>query len=109
MRVKKSDKVIVIAGKDKGKTGVVVDILLEQDKVIVENVNIRTFHKKPTQQNPEGGIVKIESPIHVSNVMLIDGKGKSSVPSKVGYRYEVNSKTGKKQKVRFLKKTDINL
>ncbi len=109
MRVKKSDRVVVIAGKDKGKIGVVIETNSETKKVIVEGINIKTYHKKPTQINPEGGIIKQEGPIDVSNVMVVEGKGKNVVASKIGYRYEINEKSGKKNKIRFLKKNNQDI
>lgn len=109
MKIKKSDKVMVIAGKDKGHIGVVIDVFETDNKVVIEGVNIKTVHRKPTQQNPEGGIFKVETPIHVSNVMLVEGKGKTAKPTRVGFRYEVNEKTGKKTKVRYSKKTNTEI
>lgn len=96
MFVKKGDKVKVISGKDKNKEGVVLAAFPKKDKVIVEGVNIMKKHQKPTQAAPQGGIVEIEAPIHVSNVMVVDGTG---VASRVGYK-EVDGK-----KVRVSKKT----
>ena len=78
MHVKSGDQVIVIAGNDKGKTGEVVQALPQADRVVVEGVNLRWKHIKPTQQNPQGERVQMECPIHVSNVMHLDpqtGKG----------------------------------
>ena len=69
MNVKKGDEVIVIAGKDKGKTGKVVQVIPSQDKVVVEGVAIVKRHTKPTQKMPQGGIIEKEAAIHVSNVM----------------------------------------
>jgi len=69
-RVKQGDSVVVIAGKDKGTRGRVLRV--GSDKVVVEGVNVRTKHLKPSQQNPQGGRVKKEAPIHSSNVMLAD-------------------------------------
>ncbi len=109
MKIKKSDKVIVIAGKDKGKSGVVIEINKEKNQVVVEGINVKTVHRKPTQQNPEGGVFQVESPINVSNVMLLEGKGKSAIATKVGYRFETNEKTGKTKKVRYAKKTNTEL
>ncbi len=109
MKIKKSDKVIVITGKDKGKTGVVVETNVEKNQVVVEGVNVRTVHRKPTQQNPEGGVFQVEKPINVSNVMLLEGKGKAAVATKIGYRYEKNEKTGKTKKVRYAKKTNTEI
>ena len=72
MHVRSGDKVVVISGKDKGKTGVVLTAFPKQDRVIVEGVNIMKKHQKPSQMNPEGGILETEAPIHVSNVMHVD-------------------------------------
>ena len=69
MNVKKGDEVIVIAGKDKGKTGKVIHAIPSQDKVVVEGVAIVKRHTKPTQKMPQGGIIEKEAAIHVSNVM----------------------------------------
>ena len=85
MHVRSGDQVIVIAGNDKGKTGTVVTALPERDRVIVEGVNVRWKHRKPTQQNPQGERVQVECPIHVSNVMHLDpktGKGVRRRPGK---------------------------
>ena len=78
MHVRKGDTVIVIAGNDKGRTGLVKQAFHEEGRVIVEGVNLRWRHKKPSQQNPKGERVQRESPIHASNVMHLDpdsGKG----------------------------------
>jgi len=83
MHVKKGDKVMVISGKDKGKTGVILAAYPKQDRVLVEGVNIVKKHSKPSQMNPQGGIISQEAPIHVSNVMPIDPK--SGQPTRVGY------------------------
>ena len=72
MFVKTGDKVKVIAGKDKGKEGVVVKTIAAKDRVVVEGVNIVKKHQKPNNQYPQGGIVELEAPIHVSNVQLLD-------------------------------------
>lgn len=74
VRVKKDDQVVVIAGKDKGTKGRVVRILREENRVVVEGVNRVKRHTKPTPKNPAGGIIEKEAPIHLSNVMLLDGK-----------------------------------
>ncbi|MFS0865278.1 50S ribosomal protein L24 [Fredinandcohnia sp. 179-A 10B2 NHS] len=97
MHVKKGDKVQVISGKDKGKTGVILESFPKKDRVLVEGVNIVKKHSKPSQANPQGGIVSQEAPIHVSNVMPLDPK--SGTPTRVGYK-EVNGK-----KVRVSKKS----
>lgn len=90
MHIKKGDKVIVITGKDKGKTGTVIEALPKKDRVVVEGVNIVKKHQKPTQMNPEGGIVEFEAAIHVSNVMLIDPK--TNQPTRVGTKIEDGKK-----------------
>ncbi|MGE8207256.1 50S ribosomal protein L24 [Heyndrickxia sp. NPDC080065] len=97
MHVKKGDKVMVITGKDKGKTGVILAAFPKKDRVIVEGVNIVKKHSKPSQANPQGGIVSFEAAIHVSNVMLVDPK--TNEPTRVGFK-EVNGK-----KVRVAKKS----
>ena len=97
MKLKKDDKVIVIAGKDKGTVGTIQKVIPEKNRVVVEGVNIRKKHKKPTQQNPDGGIVEIYAPIDASNVMLVDPKTKK--PTRIG------SKEVKGKKVRVAKKS----
>ncbi|KOP72256.1 50S ribosomal protein L24 [Cytobacillus solani] len=84
MHVKKGDKVMIISGKDKGKTGVILAAFPKQDRVLVEGVNIVKKHSKPSQVNPQGGIINQEAPIHVSNVMPVDPK--SGEPTRVGYK-----------------------
>lgn len=72
MHVRSGDKVVVISGKDKGKTGTVLTAMPRKDRVVVEGINIVKKHQKPSQMNPEGGILEVEAPIHVSNVMHVD-------------------------------------
>ena len=84
MHVKKGDKVIVITGKDKGKTGVILAAFPKKNRVLVEGVNIVKKHSKPSQVNPQGGIINQEAAIHVSNVMPIDPK--TGKPTRVGYK-----------------------
>ncbi len=100
MKLRVGDTVQVIAGSDKGKTGEIIQILRKEDRVIVEGVNMVTKHIKPSQADPEGGIVTREAPIHVSNVAYYDSKAKQAV--KIGYafdeegkKYRINKKTGK--------------
>lgn len=93
MRIKKGDKVKVITGAYKGTIGEVTKAFPKEDKVIVEGVNMVKKHLRPTQQNPDGGIVEKEAKIHVSNVMLYDEKAKQT--SRV--KYEM--KDGKKVRV----------
>jgi large subunit ribosomal protein L24 len=84
MHVKKGDKVQVVTGKDKGKQGVILAAFPKQDRVIVEGVNIVKKHSKPSQLNPQGGIITKEAAIHVSNVMPLDPK--TGEPTRVGYQ-----------------------
>jgi len=73
--VRKGDTVIVTAGNDKGVTGEVLEVRQDADRVLVKGVNVRTKHLRPTQQNPKGGLVRREMPIHISNVSpVVDGK-----------------------------------
>ncbi|HET7522242.1 MAG TPA: 50S ribosomal protein L24 [Bacillales bacterium] len=97
MHVKKGDKVQVISGKDKGKQGVILYALPKKNRVIVEGINIVKKHAKPSQANPQGGIIDQEAPIHVSNVLPLDPK--TNEPTRVGYKIE----DGKK--VRIAKKS----
>jgi large subunit ribosomal protein L24 len=69
-KIKKGDKVIVIAGAEKGSSGAVLEVQAKRDRVIVEEVNMRKKHERKTQHNPEGAIVEREMPLHISNVML---------------------------------------
>ena len=82
-QIKKGDTVYVNAGNDKGKTGKVLEVLREKDRVIVEGVNMVSKHTKPNSKQPQGGIVKQEAAIHVSNVQLMDATGK---PVKIGHK-----------------------
>lgn len=72
--IKKDDQVIVLAGKDKGKSGKVLKVIAEKERAIVEGINIISKSAKPSAANPQGGIVKQEAPIHISNLSLIDPK-----------------------------------
>lgn len=99
MKLRVGDTVQVIAGSDKGKTGQIIQIMKKDNRVIVEGVNMVTKHIKPSQSDPEGGIVTREAPIQVSNVAFYDSKAKT--PVKIGYQVEdgekirINKKTGK--------------
>ena len=90
MFVKTGDKVKVIAGKDKGKEGVVVKTLAAKDRVVVEGVNIVKKHQKPNNQYPQGGIIEQEAPIHVSNVQLLDPS--TNEPARFGIKIEDGKK-----------------
>jgi large subunit ribosomal protein L24 len=78
IHVKKGDNVKILAGDSKGKTGKVLEVETDTYKAIVENVNLATKHSKPNAKNPKGGILKQEMPIHISNLMLVDGSGKAT-------------------------------
>ncbi len=98
-RIRKNDLVVVTAGKDKGKKGKVVRVLLEKNAVIVEQANIVKKHQKPTQKNPTGGIIELEAPIDISNVMLVDGKTGQGTRFRVstdknGSKVRIASKSG---------------
>lgn len=101
MFVKTGDKVKVIAGKDKGKEGTVIKTLAAKDRVVVEGVNMIKKHQKPNNQYPQGGIIELEAPIHVSNVQLLDPS--TNEPTRVGRKVE----DGKK--VRYAKKSGTTL
>ncbi len=103
MKIRKEDNVIVIAGNNKGKTGKVLKVFPKANRVIIEGVNIRKRHTKPNQSNPQGGILEIEAPIDVSNVMLIDPK--KNEPTKIGKKVIIDDKTGKKVTERVSKLT----
>ena len=98
MRIKKGDTVIVITGVDKGRKGKVLKAFPKTNRVIVEKVHFIKKHTRPTQQNPQGGIVQMEAPVHVSNVMLFNdklGEVTSAVFRVVGdRRVRIDRKTG---------------
>ncbi len=83
MHVKKGDKVKVISGKDRDKQGTILEAYPKKERVLVEGINMIKKHAKPSQDNPQGGILNQEAPIHVSNVMPLDPK--SGEPTRVGY------------------------
>ncbi len=82
--VKKGDMVVVIAGNDKGKTGEVIRVSIDTDKVLVQGVNRVYRHMKPSRQHPHGGRIQKEMPVHISNVLPVDPE--TSQPSRVGFR-----------------------
>lgn len=97
MHIKKGDTVVVNAGADKNKTGKVLEVIVDKDRVIVEGINMVSKHTKPNSKHPQGGIVKQEAAIHVSNVQLVDPK--SGKATRVGYKFD-----GEK-KIRYAKKS----
>ncbi len=98
LHIKKGDTVIVLSGEDKGKTGKVLQMLREKERAIVEGVNIVTKSSKPTAKNPQGGFVKVEAPIHISNLSLIDPK--SGKATRIAIKVNEDGK-----KVRIAKKS----
>ncbi len=90
MKIRKGDSVICIYGKDKGKQGIVQKALPKLNKVVVDGVNMRKKHVKPTQANPDGSIVEMFAPIDVSHVMLVDPKTKK--PTRIGYKVQDGKK-----------------
>ena len=93
-KIRKGDKVVVLSGRDKGKTGEVVSSMPKDGKVVVSGVNVATRHRKPTKLNPQGGLERKEAPMHVSKVAIADPKdGKAT-----RVRFEV-AKDGKKVRV----------
>jgi large subunit ribosomal protein L24 len=99
MKIRKNDSVMVIAGNDKGKTGKILKVYPKDLRVIIEGVNIRKRHTKPSQKNQQGGIIEKEAPIHVSNVMILDPK--TNEPTRVGSQIILDEKTGKKKIARI--------
>lgn len=102
MKIKKGDRVIVIAGADKGKIGTVQKVFPKLNRVVIDGVHTVTKHQKPTQKNPEGSIVELYAPIDASNVAIYDEKAKKA--SRVGYVIE----NGKKVRVSKASGTKLN-
>ena len=98
LHIKKGDTVYVNAGEDKGKTGRVLKVLISKNRAVVEGINMVTKATKPNAKNPQGGLVKMEAPIHVSNLQLLDPK--SGKQTRVGYKVNEDGK-----KVRISKKS----
>ena len=92
-KIRKGDQVVVLTGKDKGKTGEVTRSMPKDNKVVVSGVNVHARHRKPSQLNPQGGIERKEAPLHVSNVAIADPK--TGAPTRV--RFE--TRDGKKVRV----------
>lgn len=98
LHIKKGDTVYVNSGSQKTKQGKVLEVLVEKQRAIVEGVNIVSKHAKPSAQNPQGGVVKQEAPIHISNLQVIDPK--SGKPTRIGRRLNDKGKL-----VRYSKKS----
>ena len=95
-KIKKGDDVVVLTGKDKGRTGKVLRVMPSDNRVVVQGIQVVQRHTRPSAGNPQGGIVNKEASIHLSNVALVDSKGK---PTRVGFRMDGD------KKVRFAKTT----
>ena len=92
-KIKKGDNVVVLSGKDKGKTGTVAKVMPKDGKVVVEGVNMIARHRKPSQQNPQGGIDRLEAPMHIAKVAVADPKDGSAT------RVCIEERDGKKVRV----------
>jgi large subunit ribosomal protein L24 len=95
-KIRKGDRVVVLTGKDKGRQGSVLKVLPKESRVVVQGLNMVQRHTRPSQGDPQGGIKNKEAPLHVSNVAVVDSKGKAT---RVGFRMEGD------KKVRFAKTT----
>jgi large subunit ribosomal protein L24 len=95
-KIKKGDRVVVLAGKDKGRQGSVLRVMPKENRVVVEGLNMVQRHTRPSQADPQGGIKNKEAPLHISNVAVVDSNGKAT---RVGFRGEGD------KKVRFAKTT----
>lgn len=95
-KIRKGDRVVVLAGKDKGRQGSVSKVFPKESRVLVDGLNMVQRHTRPSQGDPQGGIKNKEAPLHVSNVAVVDSKGKAT---RVGFRMEGD------KKVRFAKTT----
>ncbi|MEI7526359.1 MAG: 50S ribosomal protein L24 [Mariniphaga sp.] len=98
LHIKKGDTVVVISGNSKGQSGKVLEVVREDERAIVEGVNLVSKHTKPNAKSPQGGIIKQEATIHVSNLMLKDPK--SGKPTRIGRRLDAKGKL-----VRYSKKS----
>ena len=99
MKIKKGDTVQITTGKDRGKPGRIIKVLTDKKRVVVEGLNLVNKHQRPTQDNPQGGIIQKEASIHHSNVMLLD----KNKPTRIGYKLD------KGKKIRYAKKSGGNL
>ena len=98
LHIKKGDKVMVLAGNSKGKTGTVLKVLVKEQRAIVEGLNMVSKSQKPSAQNPQGGIVKQEAPIHISNLNVVDPK--TGEATRIGRKLNAEGKN-----VRYAKKS----
>jgi large subunit ribosomal protein L24 len=96
-KIKKGDRVVVLSGKDKGRTGEVVKAMPKEGKVLVSGINVHARHRKPSQLNPQGGIERKEAPLHISKVAIATADGKPSrvrFETRDGKKVRVAAKTG---------------
>ena len=101
LHIKKGDTVYVLAGDDKGKTGRVLSVMPKENRAVVEGINMVSKSTKPSAKHPQGGIIKMEAPIHLSNLNPVDPKsGKTPRPTRVGFKKDEQGKT-----VRYAKKS----
>ncbi len=98
LHIKKGDTVFVNAGDDRGKTGRVLEVIKDKDRAIVEGINMVSKHTKPNAKHPQGGIIKQEAPIHISNLQVVDPT--KGGPTRIGRRLDENGKL-----VRYAKKS----
>ena len=106
LHVKKGDMVRVLSGNDRGAEGRILKVFPERDRVIIEGVNLRVKHQKPSQEFPNGGRLEQEVPVHVSNVLPLDSNGE---PTRVGRKRIEDPDTGKGHWVRYAKTTGEEL
>ncbi len=106
LHIKKGDMVRVIAGNDKDKEGKILRVFPENERVIIEGVNLRVRHTKPNQLYPNGGRIEREMPIHISNVMPLDGNGD---PTRIGRKRIEDAETGRNRWIRYAKTTGEEL
>ena len=88
-KIRKGDRVMILAGKDKGRQGAVLKVLPNDERVVVEGLNMVQRHTRPTQADPQGGIKHKEASLHLSNVAIVDSKGK---PTRVGFKLDGDKK-----------------
>ena len=95
VKIKKNDEVIVISGKYKGQFGKVISVDRKKDTIIIDKINVVKKHNKPTQKNPDGGIIEFEAPIHISNIAF-KSKAKDGKATKIGFKID---EKGKKHRI----------
>ena len=104
-RIRKDDTVIVITGKDKGRSGRVLKVLPKEERVVVEGLNLAKRHTKPDMANPQGGVISKEASLHISNVALRDPK--TGKPTRVGYKFV--GEGAQRRKVRVAKGSGVQI